>query len=135
MALLRFILNVIWFFVAGLGLALGYAFAGIICFILIVTIPFGVASFRMAGYALWPFGRELVRRPDAGGGSTVLNVIWIIVAGWWLTLGHIAAAIGLAITVIGIPMAWASLKMIPVALAPFGNEVVESGRPREPWQL
>ncbi|CAL9597938.1 Inner membrane protein YccF [Nocardiopsis dassonvillei] len=135
MGLLRFILNIIWLFVAGFWLAVGYAFAGIICFILIVTIPFGVASFRMAGYALWPFGRELVRRPGAGTGSTVLNVIWVIVAGWWLTLGHIATAIGLAVTVIGIPMAWASLKMIPVALAPFGNEIVESGRPREPWQF
>jgi uncharacterized membrane protein YccF (DUF307 family) len=134
-ALLRFILNVIWLFVAGFWLAVGYAFAGIICFILIVTIPFGVASFRMAGYALWPFGRELVRKPGSGGGSTVLNIIWLIIAGWWLTLGHIATAIGLAITIIGIPMAWASLKMIPVALAPFGNEIVESGRPREPWQF
>ncbi|MGW9348563.1 Uncharacterized membrane protein YccF, DUF307 family [Nocardiopsis flavescens] len=135
MALLRFILNIIWLFVAGFWLAVGYAFAGIICFILIVTIPFGVASFRMAGYALWPFGRELVRRPGAGTGSTVLNVIWVIIAGWWLTLGHIATAIGLAVTIIGIPMAWASIKMIPVALAPFGNEIVESGRPREPWQF
>ena len=89
----------------------------------------------MAGYALWPFGRELVRKPGAGGGSTVLNVVWLIVAGWWLALGHIGTAIGLALTVIGSPMAWASLKMIPVALAPFGNEVVESGRYREPWRF
>lgn len=135
MGLLRFILNVIWIFVAGFWLAVGYVFAGIICCILIVTIPFGVASFRMARYAIWPFGRDLVRRPGAGGGSTFLNVVWVIVAGWWLALGHIATAIGLAVTIIGIPMAWASLKMIPVALAPFGNEIVESGRPREPWQF
>lgn len=135
MVLLRFILNVIWFFLAGFWLAVGYAVAGIICCVLVVTIPFGVASFRMAGYALWPFGRELVRRPGAGGASTALNVIWVIVAGWWLTLGHLATAVSLGITVIGLPMAWASLKMIPVALAPFGNEVVRSGRPREPWQF
>ncbi|MCP3013207.1 YccF domain-containing protein [Nocardiopsis dassonvillei] len=135
MGLLRFILNVIWIFVAGFWLAVGYVFAGVICCVLIVTIPFGVASFRMARYAIWPFGRDLVRRPGAGGGSTFLNVIWVIVAGWWLALGHIATAIGLAVTIIGIPMAWASLKMIPVALAPFGNEIVESGRPREPWQF
>ncbi|WP_435108223.1 YccF domain-containing protein [Nocardiopsis synnemataformans] len=135
MGLLRFILNVIWIFVAGFWLAVGYVFAGIICCVLIVTIPFGIASFRMARYAIWPFGRDLVRRPGAGGGSTFLNVIWVIVAGWWLTLGHIATAIGLAVTIIGIPMAWASLKMIPVALAPFGNEIVESGHPREPWQF
>nr|WP_221442555.1 YccF domain-containing protein [Nocardiopsis algeriensis] len=132
---MRFILNVIWFFLAGFWLAVGYAVAGIICCVLVVTIPFGVASFRMAGYALWPFGRELVRRPGAGGASTALNVIWVIVAGWWLTLGHLATAVSLGITVIGLPMAWASLKMIPVALAPFGNEVVRSGHPREPWQF
>ncbi|MFC3997829.1 YccF domain-containing protein [Nocardiopsis sediminis] len=135
MALLRFILNVIWLFVAGFWLAVGYAVAGIICCILVVTIPFGIASFRMANYALWPFGREMARNPDAGSGSTFLNVIWLIVAGWWLTIGHIVTAVGLAVTIIGIPMAWASLKMIPVALAPFGNEIVPSDRPREPWQF
>ncbi|GAA3758440.1 uncharacterized membrane protein YccF (DUF307 family) [Spinactinospora alkalitolerans] len=135
MALLRLILNIVWLIVAGFWLAVGYAVAGVICFILIVTIPFGVASFRMANYALWPFGRELVRRSGAGAGSMVGNVIWIIVAGWWLVIGHIATAIGLAVTIIGIPMAWASLKMIPVALAPFGNEIVSSEVRREPWQI
>lgn len=135
MALLRLILNIIWIFVAGFWLAIGYVIAGIICCLLIVTIPFGIASFRTAGYAIWPFGRELVRRQGAGSGSTVLNVIWVIVAGWWLTIGHITTAVGLAVTIIGLPMAWASLKMIPIALAPFGNEVVTSGRPREPWQF
>jgi len=134
-ALLRLVLNIIWLFVAGFWLAIGYVIAGIICCVLIVTIPFGVASFRMAGYAFWPFGRELVRRRGAGGGSTFLNVIWVIVAGWWLTIGHITTALGLAVTIIGLPMAWASLKMIPIALAPFGNEVVSSDRPREPWQF
>lgn len=135
MALLRLILNVIWLVVAGLWLAIGYAIAGLICCVLIVTIPFGVASFRMANYALWPFGRDLVRKQSAGAGSTVGNVIWIIVAGWWLTIGHIVTAAGLAITIIGIPLAWASLKMIPVALAPFGNEIVPAGGYRKPWDI
>ncbi|WP_017606509.1 YccF domain-containing protein [Nocardiopsis alkaliphila] len=135
MALLRLILNIIWIFVAGFWLAVGYVVAGLICCLLIITIPFGIASFRMANYAIWPFGRELVRREGAGGATLVLNVIWLIVAGWWLTIGHVATAIGLAITIIGLPMAWASLKMIPVALAPFGNEIVDSGRAREPWQF
>lgn len=135
MALLRLILNIIWLFVAGFWLAVGYVIAGLICCVLVVTIPFGIASFRMASYAIWPFGRDLVRRPGSGGGTTVMNVIWLIVAGWWLTIGHIATAVALAVTIIGIPMAWASLKMIPVALAPFGNEIVHSGRPREPWQF
>ncbi|MFW5419144.1 YccF domain-containing protein [Nocardiopsis sp. CNT-189] len=135
MALLRFVLNVIWLVVAGFWLAVGYVVAGLICCVLIVTIPFGVASFRMANYALWPFGRTIAKRPGAGAPSTVGNVIWLIVAGWWLTLGHIATAIGLAVTIIGIPMAWASLKMIPVALAPFGNEIVTSERARDPWKF
>ncbi|SIO84911.1 YccF domain-containing protein [Nocardiopsis sp. JB363] len=135
MALLRLILNIIWIFVAGFWLALGYLFAGVICCVLIVTIPFGVASFRMAKYAIWPFGRDLVRRQGSGGGATFMNVIWLIVAGWWLTIGHIVTAAGLAVTIIGIPMAWASIKMIPVALAPFGNEIVDSGHAREPWQF
>lgn len=135
MALLRLILNIIWIFVAGFWLAIGYLIAGIICCVLIVTIPFGVASFRMASYAIWPFGRDLVRRQSNSGVSTVGNIIWVIVAGWWLTIGHIATALGLAVTIIGLPMAWASLKMIPVALAPFGNEIVRAGSPREPWQF
>ncbi|GAA1115418.1 YccF domain-containing protein [Nocardiopsis composta] len=135
MALLRFVLNVIWLVVAGFWLAVGYAVAGLICCVLIVTIPFGVASFRMANYALWPFGRTITKRSGAGAPSTVGNIIWLIVAGWWLTLGHIATAIGLAVTIIGIPMAWASLKMIPVALAPFGNEIVASERARDPWKF
>ncbi|WP_160050192.1 MULTISPECIES: YccF domain-containing protein [unclassified Nocardiopsis] len=135
MALVRLILNIIWIFVAGFWLAIGYILAGLICCVLIVTIPFGIASFRMANYAFWPFGRDVVRRNGAGGGSTALNVIWVIVAGWWLALGHIATALGLAVTIIGIPMAWASLKMIPLALAPFGNEIVASGHTREPWQF
>ncbi|TDQ45892.1 YccF domain-containing protein [Actinorugispora endophytica] len=135
MALLRFVLNIIWLVVAGFWLAVGYAFAGVLCCVLIVTIPFGVASFRMANYALWPFGRDLVRRPGAGTASTVGNVIWIIVAGWWLAIGHIVTAAGLAVTIVGIPMAWASVKMIPVALAPFGNEIVPSDSRRTGWGI
>ncbi|MBB4932123.1 uncharacterized membrane protein YccF (DUF307 family) [Lipingzhangella halophila] len=135
MELLRLLLNVIWLVVAGFWLALGYVLAGIICCVLVVTFPFGIASFRMANYALWPFGRELARKSGAGEGSTVLNVIWLIVAGWWLTIGHITTAVGLAVTIIGLPLAWASLKMIPVALAPFGNEIVHSDRPRQPWSF
>ncbi|GAA3728511.1 YccF domain-containing protein [Salinactinospora qingdaonensis] len=135
MAALRLVLNIIWLVIAGFWLAVGYTIAGLICCVLIITIPFGIASFRMAGYALWPFGREVVHRREAGAASTLGNVIWIIVAGWWLTIEHIATACALAVTIIGIPMAWASLKMIPLALAPFGNEVVPSGAPREPWRI
>jgi uncharacterized membrane protein YccF (DUF307 family) len=119
----RFILNVLWLVFGGLLLALGYAIAGLICFILIVTIPFGVASFRMANYALWPFGRTLVEKPTAGVGSAIGNVLWFIFAGWWLALGHITTAIAQAVTIIGIPLAIANVKLIPVSLFPLGREI------------
>ena len=123
---MRTLLNIIWFLFGGLWLALAYALVGILFFILIVTIPLGVASFRMARYALWPFGRAVVDQPDAGTGSVLLNVIWIILAGWWLALGHVTTAVAQAITIIGIPLAIANLKMIPISLVPFGKEIVRT---------
>jgi uncharacterized membrane protein YccF (DUF307 family) len=123
---MRFILNVFWLVFGGLLLALGYAIAGLICFLLIVTIPFGVAAFRMANYALWPFGREVVRRPEAGAASMVGNVIWVIVAGWWLALGHITTAIAQFVTIIGIPLGLANLKLVPVSLFPLGAQIRDS---------
>ncbi len=124
--LLRFVLNVLWLVFAGFWMAVGYLLAGIICCILIVTIPFGIASFRIAAYVLWPFGREVVARPDAGVPSVVGNVIWFIVAGWWLALGHLFTSIPLFVSIIGIPFGWANLKLIPVSLMPLGREIVPS---------
>lgn len=123
---MRTLLNVIWFLFGGLWLSLGYALAGVLFFILIITIPLGVASFRMARYALWPFGRAVIPQPDAGTGSVVLNVVWILLAGWWLALGHVTTAVAQAITIIGIPLAIANLKMIPISLVPFGKEIVRT---------
>jgi len=120
------LLNIIWFLFGGLWLALGYALAGVIFCIFIVTIPLGVASFRMAGYTLWPFGRAVVATPGAGAGSAVMNVIWLLLAGWWLALGHLTTAVAQAITIIGIPLAIANLKLIPVSLFPFGKEIVDA---------
>ena len=120
---MRLLLNIFWLVFGGLFIALGYALAGLICFVLIVTIPFGIASFRMANYALWPFGRELVQRPSAGVASTIGNVIWLIIAGWWLALGHIAAAIAQFVSIIGIPLGLANLKLVPVSLFPLGHEI------------
>ncbi len=120
---MRLILNVLWLIFGGLFIALGYALAGLICMILVVTIPFGLASFRMANYALWPFGRELVPKQSAGVASTVGNVIWFVVAGWWLALGHLTTAIAQFISIIGIPLGIANLKLIPVSLFPLGHEV------------
>ena len=128
MDLVRTLLNIIWLVFAGFWLALGYVAAGIICFVLIVTIPFGIASFRIAGYALWPFGRTVVDRPTAGVVSAVGNVIWVIVAGIWLAIGHVVTAIPLFVSIIGIPMGIANLKLIPVSLLPLGKEIVPTDR-------
>src|SRR3954470_7163439 len=117
-------LNIIWFVLAGLWLFLGYAFAALICFVLIITIPFGVASLRIALYGVWPFGRAVVPRPDKGVGSTIGNAIWFVIAGWWLTIVHIVTGILLCLTVIGIPLGLANFKLITVGLRPFGREIV-----------
>ena len=101
---MRTILNLIWLVLAGFWLAVGYVIAGLICCILIITIPFGIASFRIAGFALWPFGRTVVDKRTAGAGSVLGNVIWVIVAGWWLALGHLVSGIALCVTIIGIPL-------------------------------
>lgn len=126
---LRLVLNVIWLVLAGLPMALGYALAGVICFILVITIPWGIASFRIASFVLWPFGRTAVDRPTAGVVSAVGNVIWIVVAGIWLVIGHIASALALAVTIIGIPLAIAEIKLIPITLTPLGKQIVPSDRP------
>ena len=122
------LLNVIWLVFAGAWLALGYVVAGIVCCLLVVTIPFGIASFRIASYVLWPFGRTIVDRPTAGAWSTIGNVIWVLVAGIWLAAGHVATAIPLFVSIIGIPMGIANLKLIPVSLVPLGKQIVPTDR-------
>jgi uncharacterized membrane protein YccF (DUF307 family) len=118
------LLNVIWLVFAGLWLALGYLLAALVCFVLIVTIPFGIAAVRIAMYVLWPFGRTVVRRPDAGAPSTIGNFLWIVLFGWWLALGHLITGIALCITLIGIPLGLANFKLIPISLTPLGREIV-----------
>jgi uncharacterized membrane protein YccF (DUF307 family) len=120
---MRLLLNVLWLLFFGWAIALGYAIAGLICFVLIVTIPFGIASFRIANYTLWPFGRQLVRKESAGAGSAIGNVIWIVFAGWWLALGHIFTALAQFVTIIGIPFGIANIKLVPVSLTPLGHEI------------
>ena len=128
---MRLLLNIIWFVFAGLWLALGYAFAALICFVLIVTIPFGVAAVRIGLYALWPFGRTVVRRTDAGAGSAIGNVLWLVLCGWWLALGHLVSGVLLCVTLIGIPLGLANFKMIPVSLLPFGRDIVSLDHARQ----
>ena len=93
-------------------------------FFLVVTIPFGIASFRMAGYALWPFGRTVMRDPGAGLASTIGNVLWFILAGWWLALGQFIVGVGLCITIIGIPFGIANFKLARLSLNPLGKQIV-----------
>jgi len=126
MDIVRVILNIIWLIFAGFWLAVGYVFAGILLCIPIITIPWAIASFRTANYVFWPFGRTIVSKPTAGVGSFIGNVIWVILAGWWLALGHIVSGIALCITIIGIPMAIADFKMVPISLMPLGKEIVST---------
>ena len=120
---MRTLLNIIWFFFGGLPLFLGYLLAGVVACIFIVTIPAGVACFRIAGYVLWPFGKRVVDQP--GVGSALMNIVWFLVAGLWLAIGHITTAAAQAITIVGIPLAIANLKMIPITCFPFGKAVID----------
>ena len=123
---LRFIGNLIWLVFGGLLLALGYALAGVVMCILIITIPFGIASFRLAGYALWPFGRTIVDGPKGatGGLRLIGNIIWIVLAGVWIAIGHLISAFFCAITIIGIPFAIAHVRLAGLALLPLGRRIV-----------
>ena len=122
------LLNIVWLVLEGIWMAIAYAIAGLICLILIVTIPFGIAAFRIASYVLWPFGRTAERRPDAGVGSVIGNVLWIVLFGWWLALGHVIAGVALCLTIIGIPLGIASFKIVPITLLPLGTRIVPTRR-------
>lgn len=124
---MRFLLNIIWVITGGLWLALGYVIFGVIACIFIVTIPAGVASFRMANYALWPFGRTVVQPKGGQALAGFSNLLWFLVAGLWLAIGHLTTAAAQAVTIIGLPLAWANLKLIPVTCFPFGKKIVPNG--------
>ncbi|GAB5002718.1 YccF domain-containing protein [Mycobacterium avium subsp. hominissuis] len=126
---MRLILNVIWLVFGGLWMAVGYLAAALVCFLLIITIPFGFASLRIASYALWPFGRTIVDKPTAGSGALIGNVIWVVLFGVWLAIGHLLSAAAMALTIVGIPLALANLKLIPVSLMPLGKQIVSVGSP------
>ena len=128
---MRLLLNIIWFVLAGIWLAIGYAIAALICFILIITIPFGIAALRIGIFALWPFGKTIVRRPDARAASAIGNVIWFVLCGWWLAIGHLISGILLCITIIGIPLGLANFKLIPISLLPLGREIVSVEQARQ----
>jgi uncharacterized membrane protein YccF (DUF307 family) len=127
---MRLVLNIIWFVLAGLWLAIAYTFAALICFVLIITIPFGVAALRIARFALWPFGRTLVKRPGAGVASGIGNILWLLLCGWWLALGHLVTGVAQCLTIIGIPLGLANFKLIPVSLLPLGREIMSVDQAR-----
>jgi uncharacterized membrane protein YccF (DUF307 family) len=126
---LRLLLNVIWFVLHGWLLALAYLLAGVVAFLLIVTIPFGIASFRLAGFAAFPFGRTTVPAPGAGLASALGNLLWFLFAGWWLALVHVIAGIAYCVTIIGIPFGIALFKLALVGLFPLGKRVVPTDLP------
>jgi uncharacterized membrane protein YccF (DUF307 family) len=130
---LRVIGNILWFLLAGLWMGLGYLIAGVIQCLTIIGIPFGVQSFKLAGYAFWPFGRVVVQRTDRDQAlSCAGNVIWFLLSGIWLALGHIVTGLLLCVTIIGIPFGVASFKLAGLALVPFGKIIVKAGTPLPP---
>jgi len=121
------VLNVIWLVLAGLWLALGYLLAAILLAITIVGLPFAKQSLKLARYALWPFGWALVESPDRMRTlSAVGNVLWFVLAGWWLAVVHLVSGIALCLTIVGIPLGIADIKMAGAALVPFGRSVVRA---------
>ncbi|MDJ0349078.1 YccF domain-containing protein [Cryobacterium sp. PH29-G1] len=122
---MKTLLNIIWFVFSGFWLFLGYMLAALIMCVLIVTIPWGIAAARIGVYALWPFGKTVVPTPTAGVGSFLGNVIWVVLAGWWIALEHLLSGIALCVTIIGIPFGIANFKLIPVALMPLGKQIID----------
>jgi uncharacterized membrane protein YccF (DUF307 family) len=109
-------------------MAAAYVLAGLLASALIVTIPFGIAAFRIARYVLWPFGRTIGRRPGAGGAAVIGDAFWIILFGWWRALGHLVSAVLLCLTIVGIPLGIGSFKIIPVTLLPLGVRIMPADR-------
>jgi len=117
--------NVLWFVLAGIWLAISYAVSGLLLCITIIGIPFGVQAFKLAAFALWPFGRHVVRRPAGGCLEAGFNVVWLVLFGWAIFLVHLVAGVLLCITIIGIPFGVQAFKLSALALWPFGREVVD----------
>lgn len=129
--MLRFIGNVLWLLIAGWSMCIAYLLAGLLLAITIVGIPFAIASWRLAFFVIWPFGRTAVHDPNrVPGVSAIANILWFILAGWWLALGHILTGIVLCITIIGIPFGIQSIKLAALAIAPLAREIVSTDDPR-----
>src|SRR5437762_12348267 len=141
MSPLSLLLNVLWIVFGGLWMAVAWGVAAVIMAITIIGLPWARAAFNIAVYTLLPFGQKAVSRaeytgvPDTGTGplGEVGNIVWLVLAGWWLALGHLIAAIVLAVTIIGIPFAWAHLKLAGLALWPIGKMIVPIDDARLPY--
>jgi uncharacterized membrane protein YccF (DUF307 family) len=119
--------NILWFLLAGIWLAIGYALCGVLLCLTIIGIPFAIQAFKLASFSLWPFGREVV--PGRGSGSlleVVVNLLWLVLFGWELCLAHLVVGAVLCLTIVGIPFGVQAFKLSVLALWPFGREVVES---------
>jgi uncharacterized membrane protein YccF (DUF307 family) len=126
----RIVLNLLWLVLSGIWFFIAYVIAGVVMCVLIITIPFGIASFRLAAYVLWPFGRTVVRRPTAGAVSAIGNVLWFVLIGLWMAIAHLISGAILCLTIIGIPLGLGNFKLAAVAIAPLGKEIVPTSDPR-----
>ncbi|HET7383576.1 MAG TPA: YccF domain-containing protein [Pseudolabrys sp.] len=132
MSALSFLLNLLWIVFGGLEMALGWVIAAFIMAVTIIGLPWARAAFNIAAYTLLPFGQKAVSRAEYAGTEDVGtgplgvlgNIVWLVLAGWWLALGHLITAILLTVTIIGIPFAWAHLKLAGIALWPIGKVIV-----------
>ena len=125
MSAMSLLLNVLWLVFGGLEMAIGWLIAAVIMAITIIGLPWARAALTIALYTLLPFGQTVVDRPTGAGPLGFIgNLIWLVLAGWWLALGHLIVAILLAVTIIGLPFAWAHLKLAALALWPVGKDVV-----------
>ena len=125
---MRLLGNLIWLLFGGLATGIGWWVAGLLAAITIIGIPFAIAAFRIGAFSFWPFGREIVDRPERDEARRLLiligNVVWILLGGIWLALAHLFFALLLAITIIGIPFALQHLKLAQLSLTPYGKMIV-----------
>ena len=126
---MRTIGNILWFILAGIWLAMGYAIGGLVMCITIIGIPFGIQSFKLAGLALWPFGRTAAMAGSGGLLEIIFNLIWLVLVGWGIFLAHLIAGALLCITIIGIPFGIQAFKLSTLALWPFGRVIVRTNGP------
>ncbi|MBT1167280.1 YccF domain-containing protein [Bifidobacterium simiarum] len=120
---MRLLGNILWLILGGLMIALGWAIIGLVLCLTIIGIPLGIQSFKMAALTLTPFGKTVVY--EGGIGSTVVNIVWVLLVGWWMALGYVVAGLANCITIIGIPFGIQSFKMAKLALWPFGAQIRE----------